>query len=449
MVFKERRLAAAGTVARAPADDRELHAAFLAAQETASTQTEDGRGPADSSQPVGISEGAASDPRGAMFAVDEDVDRKSRRYSIEMGTADSAENVPPRDAPACLSPGLAAKGAGLSAVRHAVANVERDAASASAPTGRSSMRASQADLEECSCGSAASNVPARVLAARSSDVMVVEWDGDESETSDVEAEVTKATDGREEEPAETKEEPAEAKEDDNENELMSQLLGLWRKLRIENAELRAQVRAPSRAQQPAAPAPSCAARPSGSLAPRARLASPRPPQAHPLTTRPPLLPLQVQETSMAVEEANSQLGVARSSPRNQLPLSPRSLIGSSGSGASTPDGGGSPMGSKAKRGREVAGSSLLRPRKLVAEPDPVPDVDTLKPEELWAMLLREREARDFYRQQVRAARSSPPLAALVSPRPICPSRWLRPVHAGRPRSPSPLLPARRWRAMRS
>lgn len=120
---------------------------------------------------------------------------------------------------------------------------------------------------------------------------------------------------------------------------------------------------------------------------------------------------------MAVEEANSQLGVAMHPPRVQLPLSPRSLIGSSGSGASTPDGGGSPMGGKAKRGREVAGSSLLRPRKLIAEPDPVPDVDALKPEELWAMLLREREARDFYRKQVSAAPSPPPVRASSPPHP--------------------------------
>jgi hypothetical protein len=86
--------------------------------------------------------------------------------------------------------------------------------------------------------------------------MVVEWDGDESETSEIEPVETEAAQGR-------GVQPAEAKEDDNENELMSQLLGLWRKLRIENAELRAQVRlAPTRSQLSCFPAESalCALR---------------------------------------------------------------------------------------------------------------------------------------------------------------------------------------------
>lgn len=227
-----------------PAAAPDLRASLPATQDVASTHTNDCRGLVDSSQPAGIRVGAALERDGIVLVTGNAVDLASRRYSIEMQSVDATVDVQPGGAPAGPSQGLAATGTAGGGVGHAT-NVQPDAASPSSGTCRSSMRTSHADLEECSCESAISNsVPAHVLAARSSDVMVVEWDGEESETSDVEQAETETVDGR-------VKQSAEAKEDDNENELMSQLLGLWRKLRIENAELRAQVRPITPHPQPA------------------------------------------------------------------------------------------------------------------------------------------------------------------------------------------------------
>jgi len=175
--------------------------------------------------------------------------------------------------------------------------------------------------------------PTFLIEESSPDVMVVEAsceESDEADESALESDVTAVG---------------------SENELMSTLMGLWRKLRIENAELRAQV----------------------------------------------------QETSLAaVAAANLQLGSG--TPPGARSPPPRGLLGglspglspglSHGGGSSPPDG--DDLGPK--RGRD-ASHSALRPRKHTSEPEAL-DMDSLRPEELWAMLLREREARDSYRTQM-------------------------------------------------
>ena len=93
------------------------------------------------------------------------------------------------------------------------------------------------------------NLPARLLAATSEDVMVVESGDDESDVENFEAYPTDT-----EATGSVEIEGSKENENENENELMEQLLGLWRKLRIENAELRAQVRRPPN-RTPAAPYP--------------------------------------------------------------------------------------------------------------------------------------------------------------------------------------------------